>query len=138
MQSTIAKVGLDVHAGQTQAAVLEPATGELSLRRLKGPPPVLLDFLAGLGPSACAVYEAGPSGFELARAAAERGLDVRVVAPGLIPRKTSDRVKTDRRDAVRLARLLAAGELTFVCACRASRSSTSATSCGRARTSAAT
>ena len=114
MQSTIAKVGLDVHAGQTQAAVLEPATGELSLRRLKGPPPVLLDFLAGLGPSACAVYEAGPSGFELARAAAERGLDVRVVAPGLIPRKTSDRVKTDRRDAVRLARLLAAGELTFV------------------------
>jgi transposase len=110
----MAKVGLDVHAEQTQAAVLDPATGELSLRRLKGPPLGVLDFLAGLGPRACAVYEAGPSGFVLARAAAERGLDVRVVAPGLIPRKSSDRVKTDRRDAARLARLLAAGELSFV------------------------
>jgi transposase len=114
MQSTMAKVGLDVHAEQTHAAVLDPATGELSLRRLKVPPLGVLDFLARLGPGACAVYEAGPSGFVLARAAAERGLDVRVVAPGLIPRKSSDRVKTDRRDATRLARLLAAGELSFV------------------------
>jgi transposase len=114
MQSTMAKGGLDVHAEQTQAAVLDPLTGELSLRRLQGPPLAALDFLAGLGPGACAVYEAGPSGFELARAAAARGLQIRVVAPGLIPRKTTDRVKTDRRDAVRLARLLAAGELSFV------------------------
>lgn len=114
MEVTIAKVGLDVHGGQTQAAVLDPASGEVSLRRLKGPPLVVLDFLAALGPRACAVYEAGPSGFALARAGAERGLDVRVVAPGLIPRKSGDRVKTDRRDAIRLARLLAAGELTFV------------------------
>jgi transposase len=74
----------------------------------------VLDFLATLGPGMRAVYEAGPSGFTLARAAAARGLDVRVVAPGLIPRKPGDRVKTDRRDAVRLARLLAAGELGFV------------------------
>jgi transposase len=74
----------------------------------------VLDFLAQLGPRASAVYEAGPAGFTLARAAAERGLDVRVVAPGLIPRKATERVKTDRRDAVRLARLLAAGELSFV------------------------
>jgi transposase len=110
----MAKVGLDVHAEQTHAAVLDPATGELSLRRLKGPPLAVLDFLALLGAGACAVYEAGPSGFELARAAAERGLDVRVIAPGLIPRKSADRVKTDRRDAARLARLLAAGELSFV------------------------
>jgi transposase len=114
MEVTIAKVGLDVHAGQTHVAVLEPASGELSVRRLQGPPLGVLDLLATLGRGACAVYEAGPSGFALARAAAERGLDVRVVAPGLIPRKVRDRVKTDRRDAVRLARLLAAGELTFV------------------------
>jgi transposase len=60
------------------------------------------------------VYEAGPTGFALARAAAERGLDVRVCAPGLIPRRPTDRIKTDARDAERLARLLAAGELTFV------------------------
>ncbi len=112
MEVTIAKVGLDVHAAQTQAAVLDPATGEVALRRLRVPPLGVLDFLTELGPRACAVYEAGPSGFSLARAAAARGLDVRVVAPGLIPRKAGDRVKTDRRDAVRLARLLAAGELT--------------------------
>jgi transposase len=114
MEVTIAKVGLDVHAEQTHVAVLELASGELSLRRVKGPPVGVLDVLASLGGRTCAVYEAGPSGFALARAAAERGLDVRVVAPSLIPRKSSDRVKTDRRDAVRLARLLAAGELRFV------------------------
>lgn len=114
MEATIAKVGLDVHAQQTHVAVFEPASGELSVRRLRGTPLAVLDFLEALGARACAVYEAGPSGFALARAAAERGLDVRVVAPGLIPRRSVDRVKTDRRDAVRLARLLAAGELTFV------------------------
>jgi transposase len=114
MQSTMTKVGLDVHAEQTRAAVLDPVTGELKHRRLAGAPLAVLDFLAELAPGSTAVYEAGPSGFELARAARERGLDLRVVAPGLIPRKAGDRVKTDRRDAVRLARLLAAGELTFV------------------------
>jgi transposase len=107
-------VGLDVHASQTHAGVLDPLTGELVRRRLKGDPLVALEFLEGLGPRPLAVYEAGPTGFGLARAAAERGLDVRVCAPGLIPRKPSDRVKTDARDAERLARLLAAGELSFV------------------------
>jgi transposase len=60
-----------------------------------------------------AVYEAGPTGFGLARAGRERGIDVRVVAPGSIPKGSGDRVKTDRRDAIRLVRLLAAGELSF-------------------------
>jgi transposase len=107
-------VGLDVHAAQTHAAVLDPVSGELSRRRLRGGPLVALDFVAGLGASVRAVYEAGPTGFVLARAAAERGVDVRVCAPGLIPRRPTDRIKTDARDAQRLARLLAAGELTFV------------------------
>jgi transposase len=71
-------------------------------------------FIEGLGCGALAVYEAGPTGFGLARAAVARGLDVRVCAPGLIPRKPTDRIKTDARDAERLARLLAAGELAFV------------------------
>src|SRR3954462_3424369 len=70
-------------------------------------------FLEGLGPAALAVYEAGPTGFGLARAAGERGIEVRVVAPGSIPKGSGDRVKTDRRDAIRLVRLLAAGELSF-------------------------
>lgn len=108
-------VGLDVHASQTHAAILDQATGELARRRLKGEPSrVVLPFLEQLGPRARAVYEASPTGFGLAREARARGLDLRVCAPGLIPRRPTDRVKTDARDAERLARLLAAGELTFV------------------------
>ena len=70
-------------------------------------------FLEELDCPVRAVYEAGPTGFALARAAEERGLDVRVVAPGSIPKASGDRVKTDRRDAKRLVRLFAAGELSF-------------------------
>ncbi len=107
-------VGLDVHANQTHAGVLDHNTGELRRRRLRGDPLVALRLIEELGPGALAVYEAGPTGFILARGAVARGLDVRVCAPGLIPRKPADRVKTDARDAERLARLLAAGELSFV------------------------
>jgi transposase len=107
-------VGLDVHARQTHAAVLDPATGELGVSRLRMAPVEVASFLEGLGPGVLGVYEAGPTGFGLARAARERGIEVRVVAPGSIPKGPGDRVKTDRRDAVRLARLLAAGELSFV------------------------
>jgi transposase len=114
MAQTTHFVGLDVHASQTHAGILDRASGELRRRRLSGDPLVALPLIAELGAGARAVYEAGPTGFALARAATERGLDVRVCAPGLIPRKPSDRVKTDARDAERLARLLAAGELSFV------------------------
>jgi transposase len=72
----------------------------------------VVEFLDGLRPLR-AVYEAGPTGFGLARAARERGIDVRVAAPGSVPKAPGDRVKTDRRDAVRLVRLLGAGELRF-------------------------
>lgn len=114
MLDSMALVGLDVHQAQTVAAVLDPLTGELSVERLGGEPSgVALGFLEGLGRPVRAVYEAGPSGFGLARAAAERGVDVRVVAPGSIPSAPGDRVKTDRRDAKRLVRLFAAGELSF-------------------------
>jgi transposase len=106
-------VGLDVHARQTHAAVLDPVSGEVRVRKLGVPPVEVVSFLAGLGPEVLAVYEAGPTGFGLARAARARGLDVRVAAPGSIPRAAGDRVKTDRRDAVRLVRLLAAGQLGF-------------------------
>ena len=73
----------------------------------------MVSFLEGLGSGVRAVYEAGPTGFGLARAGRERGIDVRVAAPGSIPKGPGDRVKTDRRDAVRMVRLLAAGELSF-------------------------
>jgi transposase len=113
MTKAMSLVGLDVHARQTHAAVLTPGTGEVHVSKLRMEPTDVVGFLQGLGPVR-AVYEAGPTGFGLARTARERGLDVRVVAPGSVPRGSGDRVKTDRRDAVRLARLLAAGELSFV------------------------
>jgi transposase len=56
-------VGLDVHASQTHAGVLDPVTGELVRRRLRGDPLVALEFLERLGPHPLAVYEAGPTGF---------------------------------------------------------------------------
>jgi transposase len=106
-------VGLDVHARQTHAAIVDPVTGEVRVSRLRIAPVEVASFLEGLGPGVLAVYEAGPTGFGLARAARERGIDVRVAAPGSIPKGPGDRVKTDRRDAIRLVRLLAAGELSF-------------------------
>jgi transposase len=106
-------VGLDVHARQTHAAIVDPVTGEIRVSKLRVAPSEVVSFLEGLGPAVRAVYEAGPTGFGLARAARERGIDVRVAAPGSIPKAPGDRVKTDRRDAIRLVRLLAAGELTF-------------------------
>lgn len=114
MSESMALVGLDVHQRQTVAAVLDPVSGELRVERLRGEPVVVVPgLLEALGRPVRAVYEAGPTGFGLARAATERGLDVRVIAPGSIPKAPGDRVKTDRRDAKRLVRLFAAGELSF-------------------------
>ncbi len=114
MSESMALVGLDVHRTQTVAAVLDPVNGELRVERLRGEPAgVVPAFLEALDRPVTAVYEAGPTGFGLVRIAEERGLDVRVVAPGSIPRAPGDKVKTDRRDAKRLVRLFAAGELSF-------------------------
>jgi transposase len=61
------------------------------------------------------IYEAGPCGYRLYRDLAKKGYDGWVVAPSLIPTKAGDRVKTDRRDAVQLARPARSGDLTLVC-----------------------
>ena len=106
-------VGLDVHASESTMAVFDDGTGELVCRRVPGRPHELLPWLRGIGQPSRAVYEAGPTGYGLVRRAAAEGIDVRVCAPGRGDRATT-RVKTDRRDAVRLARLLAAGELRLV------------------------
>ena len=113
MARSMSLVGLDVHASQTHAAILDMSSGELRGVKLRMAPSELVEFLATLPGPVRAVYEAGPTGFGLARAAGERGIDVRVVAAGKVPRASGDRVKTDKRDAERLARLLAAGELRF-------------------------
>ncbi len=114
MSESMVLVGLDVHQAQTVAAVLDPLSGELRVERLRGAPgDVVPVFLEALARPVRAVYEAGPTGFALARAAGACGLDLRVIAPGSIPKASGDRVKTDRRDATRLVRLFAAGELSF-------------------------
>ena len=101
----------DVHVSGVVAATLERDSGELRLRRLAGGSGAVVEFVEGLPGPVRATYEAGPTGFVLARRLEAIGVDCLVCAPGLIPRAPSDRVKTDRRDAERLVRLLAAGEL---------------------------
>jgi hypothetical protein len=73
MAASIRWVGLDVHARQTRLALFEQATGQLSSGRVLGAASAVVDALVELGPGVRAVYEAGPTGFALARAAAEQG-----------------------------------------------------------------
>jgi len=107
-------VGLDVHAHESTMAIFDQATGEVATRRVVGRSHELLPWLRGVERPARMVYEAGPTGYGLARRARSEGIEVVVCAPGRSDRHPSDRVKTDKRDAVRLARRLAAGELTLV------------------------
>src|SRR3954454_21029639 len=107
-------VGLDVHARSTDAAAIDVMTGELSRVRFGPGVEAPVAWLGGLLGPVRACYEAGPTGFGLYRAAAAAGIGMQVVAPGKTPRGPSDRVKTDRKDAELLARLLLAGSLTRV------------------------
>lgn len=104
-------VALDVHVSGTVAATLDRDSGELRRQRLPGRTEEVCEYVRGLPGPVRATYEAGPTGFALARRLEAAGVDCLVCAPGLIPRGASDRVKTDRRDAERLVRLLCAGEL---------------------------
>ncbi|MDP9399759.1 MAG: IS110 family transposase [Actinomycetota bacterium] len=92
-------IAADVHAAGSWLAGIELATGEVWSRRVTGPPSRVAEVVAAMGPGSRLVYEAGPTGFGLARVGAERGIDVVVCAPGSVPRAAGDRVKTDRRDA---------------------------------------
>jgi transposase len=107
-------VGLDVHATKIVAAVLDAETGELQLCRLDGDVGEAAGLCAGLPRPVRTTYEAGPTGYGLARELARRGVECVVAAPGKIPRAAADRVKTDRRDAEHLVRLLLAGKLHAV------------------------
>src|SRR5215211_6990127 len=101
----------DVHVGGVVVVTLDSESGELRVQRLSGRSGDVAAFAANLPGPVRATYEAGPTGFVLARKLEAIGVECVVCAPGLIPRGPSDRVKTDRRDAERLVRLLAAGEL---------------------------
>ncbi len=114
--SKIRFVGLDVHAETIAVAVAEPG-GEL---RSVGVIPNRLEpvrkLIGKLGPvqhlKVC--YEAGPTGYVLYWQLTQLGVACEVIAPTLVPTKAGDRVKTDRRDAEKLARCYRAGELTAV------------------------
>lgn len=98
--------GLDVHARSVLAAGMDSETGELCVRRLPGTTSEVVAFCASLpGPTRVA-YEAGPTGYGLARALTAAGVGCVVAAPGKIERPAQDRVKTDQRDAERVLRLL--------------------------------
>ncbi len=107
-------VGLDVHAAKVVAAIADAVSGELAVRTMGGATAQVAEFCAALPAPVRVAYEAGPTGFGLARALQERGVTCVVAAPGKIERPTQDRVKTDRRDAERLVRLLMIGGLHAV------------------------
>ncbi len=104
-------VGLDVHALKIVAAVLDAETGELQTFSMSGESEKAAGFCAGLPAPVRAAYEAGPTGYGLARELSKRRVECVVAAPSKIPRAAGDRVKTDRRDAEHLVRLLLAGKL---------------------------
>lgn len=114
--SKVRFVGLDVHADTIAVAVAEPG-GEV---RSHGVIPNRLEsvrkLVGKLGPvkEIRACYEAGPTGYVLYWQLTQLGVACEVIAPSLVPTKAGERVKTDRRDAEKLARCYRAGELTAV------------------------
>jgi transposase len=108
-------VGLDVHKDSIDVATGEEAGGEVShYAAVGGDRNAVMRLcrkLESSGKSLVFIYEAGPCGFWICRLLRRRGHECRVVSPGLTPRSNADRVKTDRRDALKLCRLARAGEL---------------------------
>lgn len=109
-------VGLDVHAQTIAVAVAEPGGEVRSLGTIPNRSESVRRLVGKLGkPSQLRVcYEAGPTGYVLYWQLSELGVHCDVVAPTLVPVKAGDRVKTDRRDAQKLARCYRAGDLTAV------------------------
>jgi transposase len=109
-------VGLDVHQDLIAAAVCEADGTATSLGTLPNSPDAIARLMRKLGPAdklrVC--YEAGPCGFVLYWQLCELGIDCMVVAPSLIPVRPGDRVKTDRRDALKMARCHRNGDLVPV------------------------
>jgi transposase len=112
-------VGLDTHKAKIAVAVAEPGrAGEIRFQgEIANQPDAVRRLIERLGEKHSRLrvcYEAGPCDYGLHRQITALGHACTVVAPSLVPRKPGDRVKTNRRDAVTLARLHRAGELTPV------------------------
>jgi len=109
-------VGLDVHKISISAAVIRPGREAPEVANLMADEASVRKFFARQGPPELlrACYEAGPTGYDLQRKLAGMGIACKVAAPSLIPRAPGDKVKTDRRDAQRLAHLLRSGDLVAI------------------------
>jgi len=107
-------VGLDVHARSVAAAAIDGVTGELRQARLTPSHEHIRSWIGDLHGPVAVAYEAGPTGFGLYRALTEAGIRCVVAAPSKLQRPSGDRVKTDAKDAVHLARLLRLGEVAAV------------------------
>lgn len=107
-------VGLDVHARSVSAAAIDERSGEVQQRRLDAGVAATVAWVDSLPGPVAVAYEAGPTGFGLARALTAAGHRVVVAAPSKLIRPAGDHVKTDARDALLLARLLRVGELVEV------------------------
>src|SRR3974390_1183899 len=116
MREKLRFLGLDVHAETIAVAVAEPDGEVRSLGTIANREDSIRKFIKKLGSPeplrAC--YEAGPTGFVLYWQLAQLGVGCAVGAPSLVPKKPGDRVKTDRRDALKLARSHRSGDLTAV------------------------
>ncbi|CUR59867.1 transposase [metagenome] len=114
MFSERTSAGLDVHARSVVATAIDTTTGEFFKERLVPTNDVVIDWLRRLPGPVAVAYEAGPTGFGLSRAINAAGIRCVVAAPSKMVRPSGDRVKTDARDALLLARLLRNEDLTPV------------------------
>jgi transposase len=116
VMSKVRFLGLDVHADTIAVAVAEPSGEVRSLGTIPNRPESIRKLLKKLGTaeSLRVCYEAGPTGYVIYWQLTALGVRCEVVAPTLVPTKAGDRVKTDRRDAEKLARSYRAGDLTAV------------------------
>ena len=107
-------VGLDVHARSVAAAAIDGVTGELVQAKLTPSHEHIRSWIQDLPSSVAVTYEAGPTGFGLHRHLTAAGIRCVVAAPSKLQKPSGDRVKTDAKDAVHLARLLRLDEITAV------------------------
>ena len=116
MQNKVRFLGLDVHADTIAVAIAEPDGEVRSLGTIANRAESIRKMVKKLGSveQLRACYEAGPTGYVLYWQLVELGVNCEVIAPTLVPMKAGDRVKTDRRDAERLARSHRSGDLTAV------------------------
>ena len=116
MKEKLRFLGMDVHAETIAAAIAEPDGEVRSLGTIPNRMESVRKLIKKLGPveKLRVCYEAGPTGYVLYWQLAELGVQCEVITPSLVPMKAGDRVKTDRRDAERLARSYRSGDLTAV------------------------